>query len=77
MRKAVQLPNGNLRVPFSTETEEGDIIDGIREIGPDDPSYQSWLAFLPRLEGAKSLTPKQKTEQKIAQDTKLDYEATI
>jgi hypothetical protein len=40
----IKLANGNLRVPHSAATEDGQIIgQAYLEIGPDDPDYQRLL----------------------------------
>lgn len=43
---AKELPNGNLLVPARAEGPNGEIGEGMREIGPDDPTYQIWLDWL-------------------------------
>jgi hypothetical protein len=41
----IRLPNGNLRVPQSSVSDDGRTIgQGYIEIGPDDPDYQRLLA---------------------------------
>jgi hypothetical protein len=40
------LPNGHLLVPARAEGPNGEIGEGMREIGPDDPAYQLWLNWL-------------------------------
>jgi hypothetical protein len=41
-----ELPNGNLLVPRRAEGPNGEIGDGMVEIGPDDPKFQVWLDWL-------------------------------
>jgi hypothetical protein len=43
-----KLPNGNLIVPCRAEGPGGIIGDGVEEIGPDHPDYESWIAWLRR-----------------------------
>ena len=38
-----KLPNGNLLVPRRAEGPNGEIGDGIEEIGPDHPDYEACL----------------------------------
>lgn len=41
----IRLPNGNLRVPQSAVTPDGEVIgDAYVEVGPDDPEYERLLA---------------------------------
>ena len=32
-------------IPMRAEGENGELGDGMIEIGPDDPRYQEWLPF--------------------------------
>lgn len=41
-----KLPNGKLLVPRRAEGPGGMIGDGLVEIGPDDPEYADWLAWI-------------------------------
>lgn len=43
--KPQRLPNGNLLIPVSVETDNV-IGDLLIEITPDDPRYEEWLPFL-------------------------------
>lgn len=43
---ARELPNGNLLVPRRAEGPNGEIGDGMVEIGPDDPGFQVWSDWL-------------------------------
>jgi len=45
---ARRLPNGNLLIPRRAEGPDGLIGEGMDEIGPDDPEYADWLAYLTR-----------------------------
>jgi hypothetical protein len=44
MAIATLLPNGNLLIPDGG-LEEGTHIDGVREIGPNDPLYDRYLKW--------------------------------
>jgi hypothetical protein len=45
--KADVVHGDRLRVPVRASTEDGQTVgDGICEIGPDDPGYDSWLAWI-------------------------------
>ncbi len=44
-----RLANGNLLAPKRAEGE-GVIGDGMVEIGPDDPDYQSWIDYYERID---------------------------
>ncbi|GAA4565617.1 hypothetical protein GCM10023176_14130 [Micromonospora coerulea] len=37
-----RLPNGNLRVLMRAEGPGGIIGDGVAEIGPEHPAYETW-----------------------------------
>jgi len=44
--EAKKLPNGKLLVPRRAEGPGGIVGDGMDEIGPDDPGYADWLAWI-------------------------------
>lgn len=52
--KAVRLPNGNLRIPCSTESPEGRLGDEMREVEPGTPEFEQWLAHV---EGEEDAVP--------------------
>lgn len=40
-------PDGTVTVPARAESEDGRVIgDGMRTIGPDDPAYDAWAAWI-------------------------------
>lgn len=41
----VLLPGGALRVPTVDVLEDGTRVEGTRDVLPDAPDYQQWLAF--------------------------------
>jgi len=49
--EAIRLPNGNLLAPYRAETD-GTIGDGMIEIGPDHPDFESWSRHVAELEPA-------------------------
>lgn len=44
--EAQRLADGRLRVPMRAEGPNGEIGDGMAEIGPDHPQYEQWAAWL-------------------------------
>lgn len=42
MTKWTEHSNGTITVPTSEELPDGSIIDGFKEIGPDDAAYEWW-----------------------------------
>lgn len=42
---AILLPNDRMLIPIRAESPQGDIGDGMIEIGADDPRYEEWLPF--------------------------------
>lgn len=38
--------DGTITIPARAEADDGTIGDGLQTIGPDDPRYEVWLAWL-------------------------------
>lgn len=51
---AQRLPDGKIRIPVrltSVDAEGKEMLgDGVQDIGPEDPSYAKWDAYLKRME---------------------------
>jgi len=51
-----RLPNGRLLVPQRFVFADGTIGDGVAEIGPQDPQYESWKRTIDKREEASRAT---------------------
>lgn len=49
-RDTERLPNGNLKVPIAAQLDDGTMLDGFTEIGPEHSDYEKHLADVEKQE---------------------------
>lgn len=62
--QAERLPNGKILAPKRAEGANGLVGDGMLEIGPDDPDYNTWDTWLRRTETRSAGRPQSTSREK-------------